>query len=244
MKRIGILALAVVAAQLTASDLWAQQARPGNNNNNRQGQGQRQGNNRNRQEEEVKLPDDKRLLEVHRKFVLDAEKLAKEYEKNNELEKARVCYSEIVRLVPTYPGAKEAMEKLFEKQAGAEKKQMDIQSTKGWHDTGVIVAEGKPFRIKADGKWTFRLTAETNADGIEIPEDLKEFNMGALIGYIDDGQSKEIKPFLVGGSYEGKAEKNGKLYLGMYDADGSDNQGRLNVTITGTFYKPNSTGSR
>jgi hypothetical protein len=46
-----------------------------------------------------------------------------------------------------------------------------------------------------------------------------------------------MKPFLVGSQYEFTAEKPGKLMLGMWDNKHSDNAGKLDVTIRGTFEK-------
>ncbi|HEX4130129.1 MAG TPA: hypothetical protein VHZ24_08805 [Pirellulales bacterium] len=257
--------LAVVACSAVASALWAQQpglnngqGQPGLNNgqgrtnrrggNNGYNNGQRGGNNNNNQakdddkdkEEEYKPPDDKRLLEIHKKFVIEAEKLAVEYERDNKLDKARAVYAEVLRLIPTYTPAQQSTERLIGKQYSAERKQLDVMANKGWQDTGVVVAAGMPIHIRADGSWTFRMTHEVSGDGMAVPEELQEFKLGALVGMVDDGtSSNEIKPFLVGSQYEFTAEKTGKLMLRMYDTDPSDNQGKLNVTIAGTFYHPN-----
>ena len=55
---------------------------------------------------------------------------------------------------------------------------------------------------------------------------------------VDDGTGTlkdPIKPFFVGSGHEFSARRNGKLLLRMYDADPSDNTGKLQVTITGSF---------
>ena len=43
--------------------------------------------------------------------------------------------------------------------------------------------------------------------------------------------------FLVGSQYEFTAEKPGRLMLGMWDSKHSDNAGKLDVVIRGTFEK-------
>ncbi len=219
--------------------------------------------------EDFKLPEDQRLLKIHESFVKEAEKLALEYEKTNQFDKARSCYEEILRLVPVYTNAQAALDKVKTKQYSAETKKFDVLANKGWQDSGVIVGAGKPIIIRADGSWTFRMTLDLSADGIEIPQELQAFRLGALIGMIDDGsgtamqsssgsrdgregndeggrggdreRSKEDKngPFLVGSQYEFTPDKNGKLLLRMYDADPTDNQGKMNVQISGSFYHPN-----
>jgi hypothetical protein len=189
--------------------------------------------------EEFKLPEDQRLLKIHESFVREAEKLALEYERDNQLDKARACYEEILRLVPVYAQAQAALDKVRTKQYSAESKGFEVLANKGWQDTGVVVAAGKPVHIKADGKWTFRLSHELTADGIEIPEELQAFRLGSLIAMVDDGQSsKDNAPFLVGSNKEFVAERTGKLMLRMYDADPSDNQGKMKVLVSGTFFHP------
>ncbi len=247
-----------------ATVLWAQ----GPSRGSYRGRGGPRGDDK---KEDFKLPEDQRLLKIHESFVKEAEKLALEYEKTNQFDKARSCYEEILRLVPVYTNAQSALDKVKTKQYSAETKKFDVLANKGWQDSGVIVGAGKPIIIRADGSWTFRMTLDLSADGIEIPKELQAFRLGALIGMIDDGsgtamhstsnsredrdgdggrgdggrsegdRSREDKngPFLVGSQYEFTPEKNGKLLLRMYDADPTDNQGKMNVQISGSFYHPN-----
>lgn len=180
-------------------------------------------------------PADPRLANLHKVFVENAAKLAGEYEKSNQLDKARDCYAEILRLVPGSPAAKEALERIDGKQSVADKKVANIMANDQWQHTGVVVAQGKPVVIKADGTWNFVMRYDITADGIEIPKELRDFNLGSLIGMIDDGNSKEARPFFIGSEKKFVAEKTGELLLRMYDADPTDNSGKLTVYISGTF---------
>ncbi len=184
---------------------------------------------------EAKLPDDPKLLQVYEQFVLHAEKLAADYIKNDQLDKARAVYEEIVRLVPSYAKGKQGLEDIKLRQATFMRANVSIYASKGWQDTGVIVAENKPFQIYATGKWNFRLSHEVSADGMEVPKELRDFNPGSLVGKIDDGDPKGGKPFFVGSSYSNTPNKTGKLWLCMYDADPTDNVGEMKVVITGSF---------
>ena len=57
----------------------------------------------------------------------------------------------------------------------------------------------KPVSLTASGKWTFHLQVETNADGLTIPKELRDFNPGCLLGMIPDPSDPENnKPFVVG----------------------------------------------
>lgn len=184
---------------------------------------------------EVRLPDDPKLLKLHEEFVTKAEKLAKDYEKDEKVEKAVACYEEILRLVPNYPKAVAALTKIRQREATADKKIFEVQADKGWQDSGVTLIQGKPVSIRASGKWIFRMEHELGPDGIPIPEDLREFNLGSLLGLVVDGDPKDAKPFLVGSGTEFVSEVSGKLLLRMYDGKMEDNAGKMKVEIVGTF---------
>ena len=51
-------------------------------------------------ENQPQLPSDPQLLSLHKEFVAKAEKLAMEYERKKDLDKAREVYESLVRLVP------------------------------------------------------------------------------------------------------------------------------------------------
>lgn len=199
-------------------------------------------------EGEVKLPDDPRLLTLHKNFVDAAMTLAAEYERTQQGDKARTCYAEILRLVPGYTPAQEKLDKLHEKEATAERKLFVVKAGDGWQDTGITLVQGKPVVLKAEGTWRFMMSYQLDADGIPIPEELRDFNLGALIAAIrpldasaadkpDKDKEKEQRPFVVGKQKEIVAPYSGRLFLRMYDADNSDNTGTISVTITGTFQK-------
>lgn len=188
--------------------------------------------------EEFKLPEDPKLVEIHRNFVIAAEKLAADYERTNQTDKARACYTEILRLVPTYTVAAEKLGKIKEKEATAEKKLFDVFANKGWQDAGITVIAGKPLSLKAQGQWTLKMNFDLTPDGIEIPEELRDYPLGSLIGTISESPNlQDAKPFLVGGEKVWEPKESGRLYLRIYDSDTSDNVGRVGVIIEGTYNK-------
>lgn len=195
-------------------------------------------NNKKEEEKGPDLPGDPQLQKIHMEFVAKTAKLAKDYERQGDIAGARECYERILKLIPRLPQAEEALAKIKTKELNAEKKKMIVNANAGWQDTGVDLLEGKPVAIDAVGNWTFRMSEDLGPDGKEIPEELKEFNLGSLIGMINTGgDPKTMKPFLVGASSEFTPEKAGRLFLRMYDSDPSDNAGKLNVEIRGTFEK-------
>jgi hypothetical protein len=237
------LFLAIALATVLATDAAGQQFRaptrpgmqgPGGNRGNQGGNN----NNNNNAPREVKLPDDPKLLELHKNFVLGAEKLAAEYERMNQIDKARNCYEEIIRLVPTYTQAAEKLATIKQKEATAEHRTIDIYANKGWQDVGVGVAAGKPVSIKASGSWTMKMQYNLSPDGIEIPKELQNFPLGSLVAKIATSPTdEEAKIINIGTSKSFTSDIDGRLYLRMYDSDPEDNLGKISVFLEGTFKK-------
>lgn len=189
------------------------------------------------EEEQDPLPDDPKLLELHKEFVVKVEKLAKDYEKNRDDDKARACYEQILKLVPGYPNAREMLARISEREATAEHKSMDVVANKAWQDTGIDLIEGMPISIVAEGTWNFRMVHELGPDGMEIPKELRDFHLGALVGMVTSEGEEDPKPFYIGAGTDFFAESSGRLWLRMYDSDNSDNSGKISVEIQGTFDK-------
>lgn len=181
------------------------------------------------------LPDDKRLLSLHLDFVKKAEKLATEYEGTKDWGKARAVYEEILKLVPQYPSANAKLSEMIQREAGAQKVLVNVKADGDWQDSGIELIEGKPITIQVSGTWVFHLEIETTADGLTIPEELRDFPLGCLVGRIPSDDPKLAKPFVLGSGRQFISERSGKLFLRMYDTDPRDNRGVLKVEIHGTF---------
>jgi hypothetical protein len=182
---------------------------------------------------------DKRLLSIHREFVQRAEKLALEYENDKEWDKAKTVWGEILKVAPQYPAARAKMQMLLEREANADIVRMAVRADDGWQDTGVVTLVGKPLRIRAAGYWTFGLKMRLTAEGIKIPKELREYNLGCLIGVVDTGDPMKWEPFVVGNDTSLVPTANGRLLLRMYDISPEDNEGALQVEIRGTFENQN-----
>lgn len=180
------------------------------------------------------LPNDRRLLSLHLEFVKKAEKLALEYERKKELDKAKAVYGEILKLVPQYASAKQRLDLIRQKEANAKVKQVRVLANKDWQDSGVDILVGKPVTIRAAGTWTFNLKVELGPEGIKIPKELRKYNLGCLVGAINSGSGKP-EPFVVGRETSFVAKKSGRLYFRMYDVRPDDNSGNLKIEVRGTF---------
>jgi hypothetical protein len=233
MKRSLMGLLIVTLTIMLTAGTWAAQSR-----NKKRGNGGASSSSSGGETNEMELAADPRLQEIQRKFVIDAAKLAKDYERKHDIEGARGCYEQILRLVPHHPEAEKALDRIRGAELTAEKKKLQVRATDSWQDTGVNLIANRPLTIHAEGTWTFKIEQVLSADGMEIPKDLRDFNLGCLVGkIITSGDTGENKPFMVGKDVEFTPEKSGRLFLRMYDSDPSDNKGFLSVELNGTFEK-------
>ena len=188
-----------------------------------------------REQDAVKLPADPRLVELHREFVTKAEKLGDEYARRKDWEKARVVFGEVLKLVPNYPPAVEKLKLINSELSSANQKLVTVDAAEGWQDTGIEVEEGSPLTFQVEGEWMFVYIGDAN--GIEIPREIRDFKLGSLIGIVSPTPvpSEDIMPFTVGTQMQMTAPASGRLLLKMHDFKNEDNRGQVRVQISGSF---------
>lgn len=187
------------------------------------------------------LPNDPQLLSLHREFITKAEKLAVEYERKRQFDRAREVYESLVRLVPKYGKAEEGLKRILNTQAMKDRKIAEVLATREWQDSGATIQQGMPVHFEVRGTW--KVVFETGPEGIHIPGEMKPRNsriqLGTLIGVIVNSpdEFKEAKPFIITTGHEFIADKSGRLYMRMFDVDPTDNDGRMLVMIQSSFAK-------
>ncbi len=180
-------------------------------------------------------PPDKRLTALHAEFIKKAEKLAGEYERAKQPDRAVAVYQEILKLVPDEPQARQRLDRLRQFEASAGRKIFEVKANGDWQDTGVRVIAGKTLKLAASGTWTLNMSTDLGPDGMEMPKVLKDLKLGSLVGTIEDPTAKELKPFAIGSAKDLTSEQSGPLLVRMHDPDPSDNRGALTLEITGRF---------
>ncbi len=219
-----------VSVVLLTAPLEAQRPIPGGNRPRPGG-----GNERRTEPEPPPLPTDPKLLTLHRDFVLNAEKLAVEYERAKQYDKAKACYTEIAGLVRSHTAARDKLAEYAQREATAQTSTFEVAANKAWQDTGIRVLPGKPVTIRSAGRWTFKLSASLGAEGMQIPDELKDYNLGCLLAVIDTGNPEDYAPFTVGAERTIVPSAGGRLMVRMYDIDPSDNEGSLQLQFQGTY---------
>ncbi|MGB0599361.1 MAG: hypothetical protein ACPGLY_21970 [Rubripirellula sp.] len=192
-------------------------------------------------ENQPQLPSDPQLLTLHKEFIAKAERLAVEYERKKQLDKAREVYEAMVRLVPKYGAAEDGLSRVLGSQRYSDRKLVNVEANKLWQDTGVVLQQGMPVHTEIKGTW--KVVYETGPKGIEIPNEMRprdnRIKLGTLIGVIASSQAEltEANPFILENGKDFTARKTGRLFLRMFDVDPSDNEGKLYVLIQSTFAK-------
>lgn len=185
------------------------------------------------------LPDDPQLLALHKEFIGKAEKLAVEYEKKKQFDRAREVYESLVRLVPKYDNAEAGLKRILNAQAVADRKVAEVYASRSWQDTGATLVQGMPVHVEIKGTW--KVVVETGPDGVTIPAEMRpdssKIRLGTLIAVIANSASdlEDAKPFVMNAEENFIAPKSGRLFLRMFDIDPSDNDGKLYVMIQSSF---------
>ena len=82
------------------------------------------------------LPEDPQLLGLHKEFVVKAEKLAVEYERKKQFDKAREVYESMVRLVPNFASAEAGLQRILGNQRIQDRKLVTVEANQMWQDSG------------------------------------------------------------------------------------------------------------
>ncbi|GAA4435059.1 tetratricopeptide repeat protein [Bremerella cremea] len=186
-------------------------------------------------EEPLALPADPRLVELHREFVTKAEKLGDEYARKKDWEKARIVFGEVLKLVPNYRPAVEKLKVINGELSNANKKIVTVEAKDSWVDTGIDLTEGSPIAFRAEGEWMMVHIGDAN--GLEIPREMRDYKLGSLIGVIAQSTTpdKDTVPFTIGAQRQMNAPRSGRLLLKMHDINNEDNRGQMRVEISGNF---------
>ena len=187
------------------------------------------------------MPADPQLQTLHREFITKTEKLAVEYERKKQFDKAREAYQSIVRLVPDYPAGNQGLARILNSQSAKDRRIARVQANRDWQDSGVDLIEGMPVKIEVKGTW--KVVVECGPDGSEIPKDQRPQNsqirFGSLIAVVANNSAElaKAKPMRIGAGKEFVAPKSGKLFFRMFDIDPRDNEGRAGCPSAEHFWR-------
>jgi hypothetical protein len=221
-------ALAVVAALLMPAVATAQPPRS---------------NSRKPSQSEIRRLDAK-LQEAHGLFVRETADLVSSYEALGQFDRAKAIVEALGKLDPENEAVKAKIAELERLKLESGMFEVDLMPGKGWQAIGGV-AKGDMIRVQISGDYRFQLAGETTAGGLagDDPQNdlINGIPFGAVMGVIAAAsppggkQKDEVKPrpFVVGASYDARAESDGVLYLKPNLPPGATCTGKLKATITG-----------
>lgn len=188
---------------------------------------------------------DVKASEIQDGFMKSAEELAAEYYDLKEYDKARTLLKSIQALDPNRPNLDAKLKKLDDDLIGSNEIEMEVNTSRDWQASPVLVGAGKPIRIKAAGNYKFVLSSQLSPNGFApssqtpTPGDIvNELPVGALIGIIkptsiQQDDKKKDKPFLIGDGCDYTSSKDGVLFIRVNAPPENKNTGKIEVTISG-----------
>ena len=122
----------------------------------------------------------------------------------------------------------------------AQTKQMDLQPSDGWVDSGVEFKAGDTIKVTATGQLQYSNAKQANgpeglprgfSDLVRVFQ-LNDAGRGALIGRV--GTSDAARPFLIGASVSRQAPVAGRLFVAVNQSSFDQGSGTYHVTIERT----------
>jgi hypothetical protein len=188
---------------------------------------------------------DKQEQDVVKDFSTRLGRIAMQYEQSGAHDKAKAALELILKVSPNDDVAKRTLDRIAREELIENKKVVRVLANQSWQDTGLRVSAGRPVAISAQGQWLFKMSRSVGPEGMEVPDEMRRFPLGALIGIIDpvatvsnektEGKREKgsPRPFLVGAQHVLTPQSNGRLFFKIHDTEESDNSGQLTVTISG-----------
>lgn len=178
-------------------------------------------------------------------FLNGVADLATSYEEAGDTEKAMAMLRAILKLRPDADPVKEKLEKLEESIFNDRQEMLDLDMSKGWVSTGMVVEKGKKVRLEAVGSYKLLVNDSLGPEGYQSDSDEVFFDgapMGALIGMVippgtvaSHTKGKGPQPFVVGDKKELGPQATGLLVLRVNSPPGAKCVGRLKVRLSGNY---------
>lgn len=199
-------------------------------------------------------PANTRLLDVQAEkvqqdFVKGLLDLALKYEEAGDLDKAKEMFQSILKVRPDAESAARKLKEYEETAFKDNKFEIDVDSARGWVNTGLTVTRDKPLLIEAKGTYKFILNDDVGPNGYanrDIQRDLisgvPTGGLMAMVVAAPQGQgggnrnrTEEPRPFFVGEHQEVTPRETGVLLLKLNVPPMSKCIGKVKVGITGNF---------
>ncbi len=189
---------------------------------------------------------DSKAQSLEQTYLTGLLEVADGYEEAGQIDKAREALEAILKLKPDSEAVKSRLAKLDEAVFDANSHLVEVDVTKGWTATGIVVVKGEPIRFEADGTYRYIINETIGADGFTQQDLMRDMAAGvpsgALMGLIipppRPGQREPPKPgepFFIGTAQEISPPEDGALLLRLNVPPGHKCVGKVRVNISGNI---------
>jgi hypothetical protein len=178
-------------------------------------------------------------------FLKGVADLSASYEEAGDKEKAMGMLRAILKLRPDAEPIKEKLKELEESVFTDQQEMLDLDMSKGWVSTGMVVEKGKKVRLESAGSYKLIVNDSLGPEGYQSESDEVFFDgapMGALIGMVippgtvaSHTKGKGPQPFMVGDKKELGPPETGLLVVRVNSPPGAKCVGRLKVRLSGNY---------
>ena len=184
--------------------------------------------------------------QAQQEFLNSLFDLAKNYEEAGAIEKSREMLNAMLKINPDAELVKKKLKEFDEAVFGNRIKTIDVDTSLGWTNTGVVVTKDKPFRIEATGSYKFIVNADLGPEGYDEKNAARDLVVdvptGALMGMIATKTNPKNRrnppkpePFFVGSQSEITPEESGVLLLKVNVPPLAKCIGKLKVKLSGNI---------
>ncbi|MCA9076102.1 MAG: hypothetical protein KDA93_13825 [Planctomycetaceae bacterium] len=183
-------------------------------------------------------------------YLQKLDSLAKQYDDAGDTAKAKQTLRQILQLAPEVEEIKQRLNELEERVFDKQSLSADVDVESSWVSSGLLVQQGKPIRLAAEGDYKFIVKTTLGPDGFPTSnlddELVPGFNCGALMGLVvtppnpdTNEKPKPGTPFLIGAKAEVTPQTTGLLYMRVNVPTGTLSNGKLKVTVSGHVQRAN-----
>lgn len=175
---------------------------------------------------------EKKRASLFKDFV----EISAQYEEAGRFDRAKAVLEDLFRLDPKWPGLKEKIDDLEDKNFDSQEVKIELPVNSGWVPINASVVKGKPVRVEAVGEYEFRYTSKVTADGITAAEAGQDYfdniPMGALMAVcVNNGKSGKAVNLKAKNLWT--PAEDGQVLLKINAPSGHKCTGRLTVKLSG-----------
>lgn len=175
---------------------------------------------------------EKKKSSLFKEFI----EISRQYEDAEHFDRAKAVLDDLLRLDPQWPGLKEKIDDLAEKNFDSQEVKIEMNVSGGWIPVNASVVKGKPVRVDVQDEYEFRYAAKISADGITSAAAGQDFfdgiPMGGLMAVVFHN-GKSGKAVYLKAKNVWTPSEDGQVMLKINAPTGHKSTGKMTVKLSG-----------